>query len=205
MLRPLILLIALCGTAEAKWIGGCQTPEDASLVSMLNAYRVQNGLQPVATSKWLSDTAQWHVYDRLANPGAVGGPCNSHSWSNNPPQGISWIGMCYTSDHAQAQQMYAKPRQISVNRYVGNGFELTADTGGQQTAAQALAQWQGSPVHNAVILQQGAWAGVQFTGMGVAIMEGYATLWFGDGNDPDGGAIPCPVENVFANGFEETL
>ena len=189
--------------ASTGLIAGCVTPEEAELVRLVNEYRVANGLQPVQSSKRLSHTAQWHLYDRIENPSAVGGICNTHSWSSNPPEGISWIGMCYTSDHSQAAQMWAKPNQISAGRYVGNGYELAADTGGTQTAANALLQWQNSPSHNAVILQQGVWASVQFTGMGVAILGPYAVLWFGDGNDPDGGSTACVSEIILQSGFEQ--
>lgn len=180
--------------------GVCLNSEEAQLVQLVNDYRVQNGLQALPASKWLSSTAQWHVWDRMAN-NAVGGVCNSHSWSNDRPD--LWQAMCYTPDHAQAQQMWAKPFQISHGIYTGNGFENTADTGGTQTAEQALSQWQNSPGHNAVILQQGQWAGVSFGGLGTGIVGGYATLWFGDRSDPSGTMIQCPTESIFANGFED--
>lgn len=186
----------------APAVGQCLSHEEAELVRLTNEYRVQNGLTALPASKWLSATAQWHIWDRINNPGAVGGACNTHSWSNFPPVGVTWQGMCYTGDHAQAAQMWGKPRQISVNVYVGNGYELAADTGGTQTAQQALNQWKGSPSHNAVILQQGQWAGVNFRGMGTGIGAGYAVLWFGDGANNGGLLEECVTENVFANGFE---
>jgi hypothetical protein len=53
-----------------------------------------------------------------------------------------------------------------------------------------------------VILQQGAWAGVTFRGLGVGIGAGYAVLWFGDALDPDGTMSVCLAELVFGDGFE---
>lgn len=180
--------------------GDCMSPEEESLVQQVNAYRVTNGLPTLPAARWLTTTAQWHLWDRINNPSAVGGICNPHSWSNSPPIGVSWIGMCYTADHAQSAQMWAKPRQISGGVYSGNGFELTADCGCVMTATQALLQWQGSPAHNSVILQQGSWGSVQFTGVGVGITNGFAALWFGSGG-PNGDPLsPC---ELFSDGFED--
>lgn len=179
--------------------GECASAQEIELVQQINDYRSDNGLGPVTPARWLATTAQWHLWDRVNNPNAVGGACNAHSWSNNPPAGVNWVGMCYTGDHSQATQMWAKPNQISFGAYVGHGFELTADCGCTMTATQALTQWRGSPGHNAVILQQGQWAGVQFTGMGVAIVDGYAALWFGDGSGNGGLPFPC---GLFTDGFE---
>lgn len=198
----LIAAVAFSGVAHAQSPGQCLSAQEAELVQRVNDYRAANGLSALPASRWLSTTAQWHIWDRVNNPGAVGGVCNPHSWSNNPPPGVTWQGMCYTSDHAQAAQMWGKPRQISANRYAGNGFELAADTGGTQTALNALLQWQGSPAHNAVILQQGAWSGITFGGMGTGISAGYAVLWFGDAFDSDVGMPVCLAELVFSNGFE---
>jgi hypothetical protein len=182
-------------------VGDCIDADDAELVRLVNQYRVANGLPAVTSSRWLNATAQWHLWDRQNNPAAVGGICNTHSWSNSPPAGVTWTGMCYTADHAQAAQMWAKPSQISVGVYVGNGFELAADAPGQ-TPANALAQWQASPSHNPVILNQGPWSGIQFRAIGASISGPFAVLWFGDGQDPDVAMLPCQADNIHANGFE---
>lgn len=179
----------------------CSSPEELELVRLVNEYRGQNGLPALPTSHWLASTARWKVWDRINNPSAVGGVCSSHSWSNSPPVGVFWSGVCYTMDHAQASQMYVKPRQISATVYSGNGFELTADAGGTQTAQQALDQWKNSPSHNTVILQQGPWSGV-LQGVGTGIGASYAVMWFGDGVNAGGPALPCQTDAVFASGFE---
>ena len=180
--------------------GDCATPQELELVALVNEYRVQNVLMPVTPARWLSTTAQWHLWDRVNNPGAVGGMCSTHSWSANPPTGVFWTPVCWTA--GQSTAMWIKPNEISAGAYTGNGFELTADCGCTMTATQALLQWQGSPAHNPVILQQGVWSGIQFTGVGVAIVDGFAVLWFGDGG-PNGGALPaCEQDQIFSAGFE---
>jgi hypothetical protein len=205
------LLLCFCLTALAPALGAqttsipantgiCLNAEEASLVQLVNAYRAQNGKPALPATRWLSTTGQYKVWDRIANH-AVGGNCNSHSWSGAMP--ALWQAVCYTPDHAQAAQMWAKPRQISLNVYTGNGFENTADSGAPMTAAQALSQWQSSPAHRDVILNQGSWAGVTFRAMGVGIVGNYAVIWFGDANDPGGAMSACQSEPLFVATFEQ--
>lgn len=182
-------------------IDNCMSPDDVELYNLLNTYRVQNGRTALPPSFWLGATAQWKIWDRNNNPGAVSGQCSTHSWSNNPPPGVFWSPVCWTG--SQSGEMWFKPREISAGVYTGHSFELTADAGGLQTPAQALAQWQNSPAHNPVILQQGAWAGITFTGMGVDLSGPYAILWFGSGANNGGEMLPCLPAGIFADGFED--
>lgn len=200
----LVVLAPLAG-AQAVPVppntGVCLNAEEAALVQLVNNYRVQNGKPALPASRWLVTTGQWHVWDRMSN-NAVGGACNPHSWSAAMP--ALWQAVCYTDDHAQAAQMWGKPRQISLGSYNGNGFENTADAGVPMTAAQALSQWQGSPAHRDVILNQGSWSGISFGGIGVGIQGNYAVLWFGDRVDSSGTLAPCATapDAVFAGNFE---
>lgn len=192
--------------------GACLNAEEVALVQLVNNYRAANGKSQLPATRWLSTTAQWHVWDRMAN-NAVGGSCNSHSWSTAMP--ALWQGVCYTPNHSEAAQMWAKPRQISTSPYyfptapnpspypsAGHGYENTADAGGTMTAALALLIWQGSPAHRSVILNEGSWSGIPFHGMGVGIVGNYAVLWFGDAVDPGGTMGPCGNEIVFSTSFE---
>lgn len=196
----LIAALAFSGAARAEPPGQCVTAAEAELVQLVNAYRVQNGRPALPATRWLSSTAQWHAWDSETNGHTFVPPCGPHSWSGARPD--LWTAVCYTPDHAQAAQMWNKPSQISGGRYIGTGYELIAFAGPPQTPQGALAQWQGSPAHNTVILQQGVWAGVNLTGLGVSIQGATATLWFGDGADPDSPLPACALEMVFADGFE---
>lgn len=179
--------------------GVCLNDEEYQLTQLVNNYRVTNGLQPVPVSYWVSTVGQWHVWDLMANSPNTG-MCNMHSWSNAMP--TLWQGMCYTPDHAQAAQMWGKPRQISGNIYTGNGYENAAVAGGNINAITALWVWQNSPAHNDVILNRGVWAGITFRAMGVGIFGNYAVLWFGDGIDVSGTMNVCQNDLVFFDGFE---
>ena len=103
--------------------------------------------------------------------------CNLHSWSN---QGM-WTACCYTADHAQAQCMWDKPRELTT--YPGNGYENAAF--GYATTAGAMAGWKASPGHNDVMLNLGTWTNTTWLAVGAAFQpNGYAVLWFGEVTDP---------------------
>lgn len=197
MLSAIASLVAVfwaLSTHSPTPAGVCLSAEEAELVRLVNEYRVANGRVALPASYWLSTTAQWHGWD-LTNNNPVTAVCNLHSWSTAMP--ALWQAVCYTPDHAQAAQMWGKPGQISSGRYVGAGYENAVVA---NTAASALAWWQSSPAHNAVILQQGIWAGVNFTGLGTGFNGSFGLLWFGDGADPDGVMYPCA--GIFSDGFE---
>ena len=173
--------------------GYCLAAEEAQLADLLNAHRRANGLADVPASKSLSTVAQWHVRDlQLHNPASGTDPrgqsCNLHSWSAFG----DWTPVCYTSDHYYASGMWLKPNEITHGVYSSYGFEIAV--GGQgwtATAEAALDSWKSSPPHNAVILEQGVWAGYQWPAMGVGVYGGYAVTWFGRAADPAGTIAAC--------------
>ena len=171
----------------------CLSTEEAQLVNSINDYRNANGLPDVLASKSLTLVAQWHVIDLHENNPDTGQdhgwPCNMHSWSDQHP--TLWNPVCYTGDHQYASGMWNKPREITNGIYTGNGYENSYGTSGQATASSALNAWKNSPGHNAVILEEGIWAGSNWPAMGVGIYEHHAVLWFGDRTDPQGTATPC--------------
>lgn len=164
--------------ASAFW------PASLTLCELVNAYRVEEGLAPIPISVALTTVAETHVKDLDDNPGTLTGNCNMHSWSDSNPSLYS--GCCYTPDHAQAQCMWDKPKQITAswgaNRYQESGFEISAST---SNPASALDLWKGSSAHNAVILNEGQWASfAPWPAMGCGAQGGYAHVWFGSAADP---------------------
>lgn len=182
----------------------CLNAEEVELARLTNEYRQQQGLPAVSVSFSLSSVAQWHVWDLAAND-PVGGACNLHSWSGARP--ALWQGMCYTSDHAQATQMWSKPRQVTANAYSSDGYEIAAGGSGGLTPALALALWQGSSAHRAVILNTSIWSNFPWRAMGVGLHQGYAVVWFGTQADPLGTMPACTDGvgelQVFGHGFED--
>jgi uncharacterized protein YkwD len=158
--------------------------QSLTLCELVNQYRVEEGLEPIPISVALMTVAETHVKDLNDNPDTLSSTCNMHSWSDTNPSLYS--GCCYTSNHAQAQCMWDKPKQITAswgaNRYQQSGFEISAST---SNPASALQLWKGSSGHNAVILNEGQWASYgPWPAMGCGAQGGYAHVWFGPAADP---------------------
>jgi len=105
----------------------------ASLAVLVNDYRVSQGLERIPLSASLDRVAEAHVWDLEAHP-PDNEVCNLHSWSESG----SWTTCCYTADHAAAQCMWDKPREIT--EYPGHGFETAAFASPEMTAPGALEQ-----------------------------------------------------------------
>ncbi|MBK9033487.1 MAG: CAP domain-containing protein [Myxococcales bacterium] len=166
------------GAPDATTIDGPPPSVDRALCDAINQYRADHGLAAVPVSPALTRVARFHVEDLTAHgTGAPG--CNLHSWSTGDPR---WTGCCYTPDHAQAQCMWIKPREISA--YMSSGYEIAAGGGGAITPTQAVGLWDGSTGHREVVLNQGAWATHPWRAVGCAIETGYAVVWFGELADP---------------------
>ena len=158
------------GAPEDEFVPDADAEE---LVELVNAYRVSQGLPAIPQSNALMLVAYSHAEDLHINR-PDGGSCNMHSWSDLG----EWSGCCYTADHAEAECMWDKPRELTD--YPGNGYENAAGGVGPITPAQALTAWQGSAGHNDVILNQGVWASHPWQALGAAVYGDYAVLWFGE-------------------------
>ena len=165
------------GAPDAVTVTGCSA-NAIELIGLVNAYRAENALPAIPASPSLCLVGDTHANDIVDNAPNAPANCNLHSWSD---QG-SWTACCYTSDHAQAQCMWDKPRELTT--YTGNGYENSAFTSGTMTPTQALNQWKGSAGHNAVILNQGIWANQNWQALGAGFRNGHANLWFGSSVDP---------------------
>ncbi len=160
---------------DAAAPSGC-APAALELIGLVNAYRGEHGLPAIAASSSLCTVAAAHTQDLAAHSPDSAPGCNLHSWSD---QG-SWTPCCYTPDHAAAQCMWDKPRELTD--YPGNGYE-NAFSGSDDPEA-ALAGWMASTGHNEVILNLGIWAAHPWRALGADIRGGYAVLWFGEEVDP---------------------
>ena len=158
--------------------GLCDAGPGKEIVDLLNDYRAQNGLSAVPCSPSLMVVADTHVHDLHENQPHTVANCNLHSWSD---QG-TWSACCYTADHAQAQCMWDKPRELTV--YTGNGYENAA--AGASSPSAAINMWKNSSAHNAVMLNEGIWSSHPWKAVGAALYQGYAVLWFGEQTDPGG-------------------
>jgi Ca2+-binding RTX toxin-like protein len=182
--------------------------EELSLYHLMMDYRATLGLSAIPLSKGLTATAGRHVLDTRENIWAANlvlpAGANLHSWSDAP----------YYGDHRAPQVMWDAPERIGTG-YTGNGYEITA--AGQDSIAEALADWQRSPGHNAVIAQTGGWTTPYLAiGIGVETTPGPGPwghgeiyhVWFGHEADPTG--VPdirgtIGADNVRATSFADRI
>jgi uncharacterized protein YkwD len=171
MKKLLFLLLALL-VIQTIAISQVLSEEEAKLYRLIMEYRSEKGLPVIALSKSLTKVAQIHVKDLNENySGSTS--CNMHSWSNKG----NWTSCCYTSDHAQAECMWNKPRELTA--YRGNGYEISFGSWGAPADAQgALNGWKRSPGHNGVIINSGIWRD-EWNAIGIGLSGGYAVVWFG--------------------------
>ena len=199
------LLLCLLVAPMLSWAAtpsGCLSSEEQKLVKLINDYRNANGLPDVPVSKSLTAVSQWHTIDLKENSPA-GGSCNNHSWSGARPN--LWSAVCYTADHANAEGMWFKPREITGGAYSDHGFENIYWHSSAATAQGAFIGWINSQGHRETILEQGIWAGMQWQSMGVGIFKNYAALWFGKAADPQGGVSTCSGGNGGNSSILSTL
>lgn len=170
-LGPRFLLVVGFASALGLCVVGCESEPNypGDLREVINAYRQDKGLPAIPLSPSLTAVAEAHVTD-LRDYSPDSGSCNLHSWSDRD----SWSACCYTPNHASAQCMWDKPRELTS--YSGNGYEIAS--AGTGTPNSALANWMDSKAHHDVILNRDIWD-EPWLAMGAAIADGYAVVWFG--------------------------
>lgn len=153
--------------------------DELKLYNLIMDYRVSKNLPLIPISNALTFVAQTHVHDLYDN-GPSNKRCNMHSWSNKG----NWTACCYTPDHAKAECMWNKPRELTS--YTGDGFEIAFFDSRIAEATSALQGWKRSRGHNAVIINQGIWKDMHWNAIGIGIYKNYAVVWFGSIIDPEG-------------------
>lgn len=146
--------------------------KEARLARLINTYRGNYGLPPIPLSPGLSMVANRHLMDLVQNIRQV-----THGFSNCP----------YDGNNPQTYPcMWQAPQRLGTG-YPGKGYEIVCGGSGGfvATPRNSLKCWQGSPPHNAVILNQGVWTSRPWRAMGVGIDQGFAVVWFGE--EPDAG------------------
>ncbi|MBA3454365.1 MAG: hypothetical protein H0T42_14830 [Deltaproteobacteria bacterium] len=142
-----------------------------ALAKLINDYRASIKLPRLPMSPALTKVAQAHVVDLNVNKPVVKG-CNMHSWSAKG----AWTACCYDGSKTAARCMWNKPKEIA--KYPGYGYEIAALYPAGMTPELALSQWQNSPAHHEVMINQGIWT-QPWGAMGVALEGDYSVAWFG--------------------------
>ena len=172
-MKKLLFLLLTLFMIQTIAISQVLSQEETKLYNLIMEYRREKGLPAITLSKSLTKVAQIHVKDLNENF-RESTSCNMHSWSNKG----NWTACCYTSDHARAQCMWDKPRELTS--YKGNGYEISYGSWGAPADAQgALNGWKSSSGHNSVIINSGIWKD-QWNAIGIGLSGGYSVVWFGN-------------------------
>jgi hypothetical protein len=178
----------------------CLSAKEWELFRLVNEYRQSSGLPLIANSRSLNKVARLHAIDLFENAPANGEDrrglaCSLHSWSNKGP----WKPVCYTKDHAFAEAMWDKPREITKFVYTGDGFENAYSTSENEVdPVRVLEAWKSSPSHNAILLESGIWRDCNLLAFGVGIHKNYAVIWVGSRSDPLGPMQACVTTEKIA-------
>ncbi len=170
------LLLAILFVTTITTYSQSLTKEEKKLYNLIMKYRAEKGLPSIPISPSLNIVAHAHVRDlQQNNPNQK--PCNMHSWSANG----KWTPCCYTPDHAQAQCMWDKPKELTS--YQGTGYEVACRGSNDITAEEALKSWKESPGHNAIIINQNVWKSSTWNAIGIGLYKKYSVVWFGEEKD----------------------
>ena len=151
--------------------------DEQQLYDFIMDYRKSMNLSSIPISQSLTYVAQTHSRD-LAENRPDHDQCNLHSWSKMG----KWKSCCYTSDHAKAQCMWDKPKEMTG--YVYPGYEISCVGTSTLSPKEALDIWISSQPHHEVIINKGIWID-PWKAIGIGIHEGYATVWFGHYAEPN--------------------
>lgn len=157
--------------------------QELRLYHLIMEYRAEEGLAPIPLSRALTTTAGRHVLDTRENIWAedldLPSGANLHSWSDAP----------YYGDHRAPRVMWEAPERIGTG-YESAGYEISA--AGQADIDAALTGWQGSPGHDAVIVNTGIWNSIEFNAIGIGVETAPGAgpyggrvyhVWFGEERD----------------------
>lgn len=174
--------------SEKSCAGDTLDAREKELFQLINEYRAQNRLPPLALSEALSVVANRHLLDLNINVKSF-----THGWSNCP----------YDIKNANTYDCVLKaPKMLGV-KYDGNGYEnLYRNLTTAATPPLALEAWKKSELHNAMILNTNIFQRLKWDGIGIAISSNYAAIWVGAkesiANTQQSKGLGITFENVVA-------
>lgn len=170
----------------------CLSADEIHLYRLINEYRAFVGLEMIPLSKSLSYVAHVHVRDLESHRPDLFS-CNLHSWSDKG----NWTPCCYSKDPNRTNCMWNKPRELTT--YMGNGQELILWENVPASARGAFDQWRNFEPTNEMLLNRGRWSDKTWKAAGIAIYEGYASVWLGEVTDPEKSVQLCEGNGELAS------
>jgi hypothetical protein len=175
----------------------CISSNEFILAKMINDYRRQNNLADIPISKSLFFVAYSHVQD-LAQNQAYRNNCGLHSWSENG----DWNPCCYLKEDVKTNCMNDKPKELTG--YKGKGYEMIYWGSEEAIPADAIEVWKSTALTNEMMLNQGKWNTKTWKSIGIGLLDGYASVWFGDETDPSQGIKLCQNDSIVKNQLSDS-
>ncbi len=172
----------------------CLSSSEIELFNKINAYRAAKGLPELTISKSLSYVAYLHVRDLKFNRPDTTKGCNMHSWS---AKGI-WSAFCFPKEQSKKKSVWDKPRELT--KYPAQGYEIIYHTSqGVAAADEVFNLWSSVAASQSIILNTGRYLKNKWKVAGVAIFNGYASMWFGEAADPETSVRLCHSDSVITS------
>ena len=167
----------------------CISANEFILAKMINDYRRQNDLPVIPLSKSLFFVALSHVQD-LAQNRPDSNKCGLQSWSDKG----EWKPCCYIKEQGKTSCMNDKPNELTG--YKGKGYEMIYWGSEEVVPSDAIEVWKSTTLTNEMLINQGKWKTKIWKSMGVGLLDGYASVWFGDGKDQQKGIRLCQNDSL---------
>lgn len=176
----------------------CLNEEELKLFNMINQQRQQKGLPKLELSKSLSYVAYLHVRDLYINrPDSVKG-CNMHSWSNKG----QWTAFCFPKEQSKKRSVWDKPKELTS--YPTSAYEIVYYSADKTGPDEIIELWKGVAPSAALLFNTGKYMKNNWRAVGVAIYKGYASLWLGEGKDPETKISLCSTDSVITSFTSKT-
>jgi hypothetical protein len=160
----------------------CLSDDEIALGNLINNMRTSNDLSVLPFSASLTYVADLHVKDLYLNYDRKSG-CSLLSWSENG----RWTPCCVDDEDLECMQ----DKPFELTDYKSKGYELVFFANTNVTSGLAFNAWRNTEAAKNLILQKGKYSKKQWNAMGVAIFEGYVSVWFGELIDKAGEPLTC--------------
>lgn len=171
-----IMLLLLGLNIFSQELEVCFSEEEVTLANHINRFRQRNDLETLKLSPALSYVADVHVKDLYLNFNPYG-VCNLHFWSDRG----RWKPCCPAGETEELKCMYDKPYELTG--YKGKGFELVFYQNSPVSPDGVFEYWRTDSAFMQMVLEKGRFDDKKWNAMGVALFEGYASVWLGERAD----------------------
>lgn len=154
----------------------CMTRDEYRLYTLVNEYRIKNGLSVIPVSRSLCYVAKVHARDLYINNPDTSF-CSLNSWSDRG----KWTACCHSRYTPSPVCIVGKPKELT--RYPGEGHELAYWDSEELHPDTILHFWRSIEQARELLLNQKKWSYFNWKAIGVGLYKGYACVWVGEAPD----------------------